>query len=257
MFDSHTHTTFSTDSQMNIEEAIEKATFINLGLIITDHMDTNYPGKEKFNFDTASYFCKYNKYRSKKLLLGIELGMSLEFKEENKSLVENNPFDYVICSIHFLGNNDIYYPVTYEGKSKEEVFQDYLVTMYKNIIEHNYMDSLGHIDYISRYAVYDDKELYYHQYSELIDEVLKAVIERDIALEVNSRRLKDINAFRNMRTIYKRYSELGGRLVTIGSDAHSKETIGANFGIANELINDLKLQPVYFMDRKPIEYKIR
>jgi histidinol-phosphatase (PHP family) len=257
MFDTHIHTKFSTDSSMSIEEVMGRASELGLGVVITDHMDTNYPGKEKFNFDTGSFFAEYEKYRSEKLLLGFELGMTLEFKEENKSLAENNPFDYVIGSIHFLGNNDIFYPVTYEGKSKEEVFTDYFLTMYENINELSYIDSLGHIDYISRYAAYDDKEINYHEYCELIDEVLKVLIKKDIALEINSRRLKDRAAINNMRKIYERYSELGGNLVTIGSDAHSRDAIGANFDSVTDLIKDLKLQPIYFKERKPMGLKIR
>lgn len=257
MFDTHIHTKFSTDSSMSIEEVIERASELDLGVVITDHMDTNYPGKEKFNFNTDSFFEEYEKYRSEKLLLGFELGMTLEFKEENRILALSNPFDYVIGSIHFLGNNDIFYPVTYEGKSKEEVFADYFMTMYENINEHSYIDSLGHIDYISRYAAYDDKEINYHEYCELIDEVLKVLIKKDIALEVNSRRMKDRVAISNMRKIYERYSELGGSLITIGSDAHSKDAIGASFDNVIDLIRDLKLQPVYFKERKPMGLKIR
>jgi histidinol-phosphatase (PHP family) len=256
MFDSHIHTKFSTDSIMNIEEAITQAAERNLGLIITDHMDTNYPGKAKFNFDTGNFFREYSNYRDEKLLLGVELGMTLEFNEENKALVQNNPFDYVIGSIHFLGNDDIFFAETYEGKSKSQIIQEYFTTMRENLLKHSYIDSLGHIDYIARYAAYDDKEIYYHEYCELIDEVLKAVIKNDIALELNSRRLKDSNAVENLKKIYQRYNELGGKMVTIGSDAHNKESIGANFATAFQIASDLKLQAVYFKERIPVDIKI-
>lgn len=256
MFDSHIHTKFSTDSSMVIEEAIRKASELNLGLVVTDHMDTNYPYKSKFNFDVAAFFKEYEKYKSDKLLLGVELGMTLEYKEENEALSRNNPFDFVIGSIHFLGNNDIFYAETYEGKTKAQVFEEYFITMCNNIREHNYIDSLGHIDYISRYACYDDKEINYSEYGELIDDVLREVIKRDIALEINSRRLKDAEAVKNLRSIYKRYYELGGKMVTLGSDAHNQEAIGVNFNTAIEIVRDLKLQAVYFKEREPIYLNI-
>lgn len=256
MFDSHIHTKFSTDSSMRIEEAIKKAEELKLGLVITDHMDTNYSGRSKFNFDTLAFFKEYDKYKGDKLLLGIELGMTLEYKEENEIIAQRNPFDFVLGSIHFLGNCDIFYPETYEGKTKSQVLQEYFITMYENIKAHSYIDSLAHIDYISRYACYDDKEIYYHECSELIDEVLKEVIKRDISLEINSRRLKTPDAAKNLRSIYKRYHELGGTMVTFGSDAHNSEAIGANFNAVIDLVKELKLEAVYYKERIPVSIGI-
>jgi histidinol-phosphatase (PHP family) len=251
MFDTHIHTKFSTDSTMDIEKALRKASELNLGLIITDHMDTNFPGKEKFNFEPSSFFRNYGKYRSEKLLLGVELGMTTEFKDENKALIESYPFDYVIGSIHFLGNNDIYYAEAYEGKTKREVYLEYFQAMYDNIKEHSYIDCLAHIDYISRYAVYEDREIYYSDFRNSIDEVLKAVVERGIALEVNTRRLSDRTAVENLNSIYKRYKELGGKLLTLGSDAHGEGAIGINFSQGLEIVRSLELQLVYFKERIP------
>lgn len=250
MFDSHIHTQFSTDSDSDIEKIIERAQKLNLGVIITDHMDTNFPGREKFNFNTEEYFKAYSKYRSDKVLLGIELGLTEECLILNKLIADENKFDFVMGSIHFLGSYDMYFPEAYKGKTKQEAFEQYFTLMIKNIKCHKYIDSLGHIDYISRYAVYEDKEINYETYKELIDEVFKLIIENNIALELNSRRLDNKNSFEILQNIYKRYKELGGKYITIGSDAHTIEAVGNNFVSAKQLAENCELKIVYFKERK-------
>lgn len=250
MFDSHIHTQFSTDSDTDIEKIIERAQKLNLGIIITDHMDTNFPRREKFNFNTEEYFNAYSKYRSDKVLLGIELGLTEQCQILNKQIADENKFDFVMGSIHFLGNCDMYFPEAYKGKTKQEAFEQYFTLMINNIKCHKYIDSLGHIDYISRYAVYEDKEIYYEAYKELIDEVFRLIIDNNIALELNSRRLANKNSFDILQTIYKRYKELGGKYITIGSDAHTMDAVGNNFANARLLAENCELKAVYFKERK-------
>lgn len=251
MFDCHVHTRFSTDSKMNIEDALSKASSLNLGLILTEHIDLKYPVVGKFQFDPKKYFNEYGRYRNNKLLLGVELGMREDCIDENKKLAQNHQFDYIIGSVHVVNNIDIYEEIFYEGRSKKEVYSQYLKAMLESIKNHGFIDSLGHIDYISRYARFHDKEIYYREFSEEIDEILITLIQNGKVLELNTRRIGDSNKGEILVQIYKRYYELGGRLVTIGSDSHTKNDIGANFDIAKEMADRCNLKVVYFKERKP------
>ena len=251
MFDCHMHTKISTDSKMEIEEALVKSRELNLGLVITEHMDLNYPEEGKFIFDPADYFKEYSSYRNEKLLLGMELGMQEICVAEGKNIVEKYAFDQIIGSIHIVNGIDIYQKVYYEGKSKYEAYSEYLLAMAKNLKLYNFVDTLGHIDYITRYAAVADKEIYFEEYRELIDEVLKIVISNGQAIELNTKRLNQKAAADNLFKIYSRYKELGGRLITIGSDAHVAENIGNSFSIAKEFTDNIGLSAVYFKNRKP------
>lgn len=251
MFDSHIHTTFSTDSKMSIEDALKRSKELNLGLIITEHMDLNYPDETIFHFNQEEYFKKYSKYVGQNLYLGIELGMSLSHTKENRSLIENYPFDYVIGSVHLVDDVDIYRELYYTGKTKQQAYIQYLKYMYACLKAHPYIDSLGHIDYITRYARYEDKEIYYEDFADYIDEILKLIISDEIALEINTRRFSSSSALLNLRKIYNRYYELGGRIVTMGSDSHVLKDIGSNFENAKELLESCCLRPVYFKNRTP------
>lgn len=250
MFDTHVHTKISTDSEMEIEEAIKSAQNKNISLIITEHMDLKFPEEGLFCFDVDDYFKKYSKYRGENLLLGIEIGIKDDCIEESKEVVKKGPFDYVLGSVHLVDNLDVYYETYYKGKSKQEAYEKYLATILRGIQEYDFIDSMGHIDYICRYARYDDKELYYREFSDIIDEILKTLVDKDKCMELNTRRLGDENAAKNIISIYKRFRELGGKYVTVGSDAHNTTAIGSNFNVAKEIVDLCDLKVVYFKERK-------
>lgn len=254
IFDSHIHTKFSTDSSMNIKEALTVAKKHSIGLVITEHMDLNYPEDVGFRFNPKEYFKSYESMRSDSLLLGIELGLSNDIIHENKAVIDNYSFDQVIGSIHTLNNEDIGFLSDYDSKPYSEILKNYFTFMEQCILDHPFIDTLAHIDFICRYAPFKDREIYYSKNSDYIDAVLKACIITDTAIEINTRRLNEKNAFNNLLSIYKRYKELGGTLVTIGSDAHTPHGIYKNFSAALEITEKYNLTPVYFKNRKPIKF---
>ncbi len=255
MFDTHVHTLFSTDSRMSIDQLRDKIKLEGIGAIITEHIDLDYPDKNKFRFNPKEYFDAYDRYRCSNLLLGVELGLGDSNNKENRSIAGDNPFDYVIGSVHAVDGQDLYFEDFYKNKGKHEAYVRYLSAMAKAVEEGDYFDCLGHIDYICRYARYDDRELYCKEFSEYIDRVLRAVINTGKVLELNTRRLGDEGVKENLITIYKRYQELGGRYATLGSDAHTIDTVGYCFKEGLQMLMDCRLKPVYFKERR-MEYCI-
>ncbi|MBU3111369.1 histidinol phosphate phosphatase [Clostridium lacusfryxellense] len=253
MIDSHIHTEFSEDSEMKIEHALQQSKKIGIGITLTEHVDFNFSKGTDIIFDIEKYFKNYEKYRSESLMLGIEIGMQQNCLERNREITSNHPFDYVIGSIHIVDSEDIYYPEFYIGKTKKEAFEQYFECMIENVNQYDFIDSLGHIDYISRYANYDDNEIYYHEFNEYINEVLKAIIKNKKVMEINTRRLGGKKAYDNLTSIYKAYSQIGGKYVTIGSDAHRAEDIAKNYNEAIRICEICNLKPVYFKKRK-MEY---
>ncbi|MCJ7690300.1 MAG: histidinol phosphate phosphatase [Clostridiaceae bacterium] len=253
MIDSHIHTEFSQDSQMKLQHGLERSENIGIGMTITEHLDLKFPTEENFTFDIDKYFNDYDKYKSNKFMLGIEIGMQLNCLEENRAIASKYPFDYIIGSIHVADGQDIYYPKFYEGKSKKESFEQYFGSMIDCVKQYDFIDSLGHIDYISRYATFYDKEIHYEEYNEYIDEVLKTIVSKEKVIELNTRRLDNREAYNNLIHIYSAYKQKGGEYVTIGSDAHHAEHVGQNFKLANSICEICNLKPVYFKNRK-IEY---
>jgi len=253
MIDSHIHTEFSDDSEMKFEHALMQSRKIGIGMTFTEHLDLKFPPNIDNIFDIDKYFNDYEKYKNSKLMLGIEIGMQENCLEENREIASKYPFDYVIGSIHVANGEDIYYPKFYDRKTKKEAFEQYFQDMAACVKQYEFIDSLGHIDYISRYATYDDKEINYHEFKESINDVLKTIVHSEKVIEINTRRLGDKGAYNNLVNIYKAYNQMGGKYVTIGSDAHYAEDIGKNFKNALDLCQICNLKPVYFIKRK-MEY---
>ena len=253
LYDTHIHTRFSHDSRMHIEEATAKAAELGLGIIITEHIDLNYPDPTAFRFDPNEYFKQYALYHNEFVKLGVEIGLSPEELADNRQIIESYPFDYVLGSIHIVNKVDTYCEEFYTGKTKQQAYDEYLDTMLECVGLYSFIDSLGHIDYICRYARYANQELYYSDFRDKIDQILRVLASEEKCLELNTRRIVDKKAIDNLVPIYKRFKELGGKYVTIGSDAHYAKDIGKNFQAAIEMVNTVNLKPVWFCERK-IQY---
>ena len=252
-FDSHVHTEFSADSEMKAADALREAAKQGLGLVFTEHLDYDYPsaGTEEFIFDPEAYWAKYEPLRAEgKLSLGVEMGMMASAREKNAAFVRRVPFDFVLASIHFLDVKDLYYPETFEGREKGEMYHEYFTVMRDEIYAQPFINALAHIDYIARNAPFDNPEISYGDFLDDIDAVLRALVETDTAIEINTRRLSVPRGIKELAPVYRRYRQLGGRYVTIGSDAHVPQGIGRCYDRARELARAFDLTIVTFRERK-------
>lgn len=241
IFDSHSHTKFSADSQMDAAEAITRAESLGLGIIFTEHFDYKLPGELDFTFNADDYMNEYKKFRGEKVRLGVEIGMRKSAREANKNFLAQANFDFVIGSIHAVDNFDIYEKDFYADKDKLTAYRKYFRVMAEEAAVEEF-DVLGHIDYICRAATYENPEIEYETFKPEIDEVLKILVERGKMLELNTRRLDKKIAVESLVPVFKRYKSFGGEFVTIGSDAHQKAAVGANFGVALDFVKELDLK---------------
>ena len=250
LFDSHVHTRFSADSDMLAIDALDVAARQGIGLVFTEHIDFDYPGNLDFTFVPQEYWRTYETYRGHSLSLGAELGLAPGQAERGQAFLAQAPFDEVIGSVHLLAGKDLYNASSYEARSQQTVYTEYYAAMAALIRENAFIDVLGHIDYICRYAPYEQPGVHYELFREWIDAVLQALIDTDTVLELNTRRFGDRLAMKELVAVYQRYYELGGRYVTLGSDAHAPQAIGAFFGLAQDFAAACRLQPVTFRERQ-------
>ena len=253
LFDSHIHTAFSADSEMAAADALSKAQAQGVGLVFTEHLDYDYPaaGEEEFIFDPAAYWAAYEPLRAAGTLsLGVEMGMMASAREKNAAFLERVPFDFVLGSIHFLEGTDLYFSETFKGREKTEMYHEYFTVMRTEIYAHPFINALAHIDYIARNAPFENPEISYGAFADDIDAVLRALIETDTVIEINTRRLGSPRGLKELAPVCRRYHELGGRAVTIGSDAHVPHAVGQYYDRARALAHAFDLQVVTFRERK-------
>lgn len=253
LFDTHMHCDYSCDSHMEFSDAISAAAEKNVGMIITEHWDYDYPtNPDAFTFDIDEYFRSLQPLCNDRVLIGIEIGMQTHTAKEDDAIAAAHPFDFVLGSIHCAGRKDLYEPAFYKGRTRAQVAEEFLLDTLKCIEAHQSFDSFAHIDYICRYWPYTgaERELRLEDNPKLWDKILKLLAERNIPMEINSRRLDDAAAIAGLLPIYKRYRALGGRYCTLGSDAHYAEHVGRRLDKALELAQAADLTPVYFKQRK-------
>lgn len=259
-WDYHMHTSFSKDAHADPEEMIEAAIQKGLQTIcITDHMDKDVMIRgEEFIFDTGTYIKKMQemqeKYKSRiEVLIGVEIGMQPHLLDFFTEYTRKYPFDYVLGSVHVIGGVDPYYPEFFEGKTDTQAFSEMFDETIRNIQLYSDYDSLGHLDYIVRYGRNREKEYSYEKYKEQIDYILHYLIEHGKGLEVNTAGLKYGLPFAHPHSdIIKRYIELGGEMVTIGSDAHKPEHVAYDFEKVKSLLRECGVKYLTkFKSRKP------
>ncbi len=246
--DLHLHSSFSGDSTAPMEEMILKGTALGLtAMCFTEHSDPDYvyenPEEEgMFELNTDSYLyelirCK-EKYAGKiKLLFGVELGVQPHISQKLALYAKSYDFDFIIASSHLCNRKDPYFPSFYKGRGDEEAYREYFTSILDNLKAFDHFDVYGHLDYVVRYGAAKDNNYSYDMYKDIFDRILETLVEKGKGIEVNTGaigyQLRELNPCTD---IIKRYKELGGEIVTIGSDAHAPKDIARGFDRAAQIL---------------------
>lgn len=265
--DCHLHTSFSSDSDADMSDMVSEAVKCGLETIcFTEHMDLQFPTKYdlEFIFDPDEYINHINTIKNTfkgkiNILTGIEIGMKPNLTCEYEPLLSSYGWDYVIGSTHLINDIDPYYDEYWEGMDEKAAVNKYYECVYKNICGYNNYDSLGHLDYILRYAPSGNQKFSYRTFADIIDCILKHIIDCGKALEINTSGYKaGLEAPNPSADIIKRYMELGGELFTIGSDAHCPKHIAYGYNSVYVLLASLGVK--YYMiyeNRKPRAFLLK
>ncbi len=246
--DCHLHSSFSGDSDTPMEEMILSG--ISRGLrtmCFTEHHDIDYPDSPKesgsiFLLNTDSYLYDLIRLKEKyqnqiSLLFGVELGLQSEILREIAVYAKSYEFDFIIGSSHICHGKDPYYPSFYEGRSEEEAYREYFTSILENVKKFSNFDVYGHLDYVVRYGPNKDRDYTYDKYRDILDKILETLLENGKGLELNTGGIKSgMKEFHPCTDILKRYRELGGEIVTLGSDAHDAAHVTDAFDRAAEVL---------------------
>ena len=256
----HMHTHFSGDSEAKPYEIAQKAYELGLaGICFTDHLDIDYketPGL--FDLDIPSYQKEINtvqKQFANKLDIGwgIELGLQPYLAEQNSKIIAEYPFDFVIGSTHVVKQTDIYFPPYYEGRKEDDCYREYFEETLKNAQSDVNFDVYGHLDYVIRYGPNKNKYYSYEKFADIIDEILRTLIHKGKGIELNMAGFKYGlgHAHPTIDTL-KRYKDLGGEIITIGSDGHAPEQIAWDFEKVPNILKEAGFEYfTVFKARKP------
>lgn len=268
--DMHVHSMFSSDSTEEPDNIIQTA--IQKGyqyVYFTDHHDIDFPVSEEeplydFQLDFVSYFSTLSSLQAKykdqiEVLIGVEMGICPEIADKVTALVNQYPFDFVIGSSHLtsLDNGDPYWPSYYEGKTPYDAYCEYFLSEVENVKRTNAFDVYGHLDYAIRYC--PDKSFTYQfkEYADIFEQLFRLLIDHGKGIEINTAGLSKMGMAHPHIEALRMYKQMGGEIVTVGSDAHSANNIGYGFDIAKDMLQECGFSHfATYQKRKPVFHKL-
>jgi histidinol-phosphatase (PHP family) len=262
--DYHVHTSFSGDCSVPMELIVQSG--IRKGLkeiCFTDHLDIDSTdGTEDFLLSLDAYSREIERLREKykqdiTIKMGVEVGLQPHVLEESKCFIESAPFDFVLGSMHCCQGLDFYLGDFFKEYTSEEAIRAYYEEMYLMVTQFSHYSVLGHLDIYKRYKPASMKvSLKNYQY--LVEKVLKEAIKKDKGIEINTSGLRSsIRESLPGWDIIEMYKELGGRIITLGSDSHGSEMLCANFEEVLRGLTDRGIKNIYRFDRlEPVEVRI-
>jgi len=260
LIDHHVHTCFSTDAskEATIEAYIEQANKRNIRqLMFTDHVDLYTPkGIDESLPDYQALSRKLNTLATTtdiELRLGVELGYHEKALPIYKQLIHQVQFDFIIMSVHSVLDQDLYHGELFSSLSQTEAYEAYFKTVLQMVKTTTDYDVIGHLDYIIRYGHFKDKDYDFNHFKPIIDEILSIIIKAGKGIELNTSGLRyGLKHMHPKLELLKRYRILGGKVITLGSDAHHPRELQADFEKALKLLKQAGFSHVTtFKNRQP------
>ena len=261
MFDYHMHSIVSFDGHDSGLQLVQAAKAAGLKEIcFTDHLDYDPLGKMGvLAFDTARYNAEYDclQMEGLKIRRGMEFGMTTDNRAQFKADLKRRPFDFVLGSIHFVDDLDVYFAEYWQDKTVWEAERRYLEATLDCVRLHDDFDVLAHLTYIGKTSSHHaPRPVPFAEHRELIDEILKTVAQKGKGLEINTSGVDRCGGFLPTEDYFRRFREFGGEIVTIGSDAHTATRVGQYSFEACEILKDIFGYVCTFEERKPIFHKL-
>lgn len=263
--DYHVHSEFSSDSNAALIDIIETAIALGLPQIcITDHHDIGFivqePGGPDFQLDTDAYLPALKQLQEQykdriDLRLGVELGLMSHVADEVRNYVASYPeYDFIIGSSHLVHGLDPYYPAYYQGKTETQAIHEYFESILENVSVIDDYCVYGHLDYIVRYCPSGESAFHFSDHKELFEAIFKIIIENGKGIEINTGSLyKNMSYAHPHIDILKFYRQMGGEIITVGSDAHDPKYLCYGF---EDIVRQLLLSLGYkyyctYKNKKP------
>lgn len=266
MIDIHLHSKISFDSEEEPQNYINRAVDLSVPAIgFSEHYDYDaYLDGEKditlADLDNYSRsICDLRKTNPDiDILKGVEFGYRKEAVNHYQSLINEYDFDYVINSLHTLPDRgDCYHDRFFQNSTLLDSYESYLKGVLESVSANYDFQIVGHIGYVCRYRNGKNSKLIYSDFADIFDEILKNIIRRDKCLEINTSCGVSGCDFLPDKDIIVRYLQLGGKIMSFGSDAHIATNYSNRASELKEFLNSLGINELfYYKSRRLVGYKI-
>ena len=257
MFDQHVHSSFSFDSNEDLENYINVSN--NNDIITTEHLDFENP---IINYkDSSIDYLKYvgqiknlNKKYSNKFFSGIEIGYTPNSEKRIENFLKDKNFNLKLLSIHQNGNYD-YMCVNKKLISLEVLIQEYFEQMIQALESSIEFNILAHFEYGLRMidiSVTDFDNLA----SVFLNKIIELIVKKEIAFEVNTKSMYKYKKENLYNYMIEKYIKKGGRFFTLGSDAHNIKEYAYKFDEAKNFLLSKNIKEIILFKDKIIMQKL-
>ena len=257
MFDQHVHSSFSFDSNEDLENYINVSN--NSDIITTEHLDfenpiINYKDSLIDYFKYIGQIKNLNKKYSNKFFLGIEIGYTPNSEKRIEDFLKDKNFNLKLLSIHQNGNYD-YICVNKKLISLKVLIQEYFEQMIQALESSIKFDVLVHFEYglrIINISVIDFDRLA----SVFLNKIIELIVKKEIAFEVNTKSMYKYKKENLYSYMIEKYIKKGGRLFTLGSDAHNIKEYAYKFDEAKNFLLSKNIKEIILFKDKIIMQKL-
>ncbi|QIB69467.1 histidinol-phosphatase HisJ family protein [Aminipila butyrica] len=263
MYDYHTHSFFSDDCNIPLERMIASAIAKGVKeLAVTDHYDPDYPDSEyPFILDFDAYHKALIQAQEQyspqiQIIKGLEIGIQHgETMNACQSAAQAFPYDFILGSFHCTDHKDLYQGYFTADTDIPKAFERYYEYAYECLKEYRDFDVMGHINVVDRYVPFE-KIPSYKPYMELIRAILQLLIENGKGIEFNASCYRYLKNGRTTPTkeILQAYRELGGEIITFGSDAHNPESIADHYQESLELLRTVGFKYLSTFKERQVQF---
>ncbi len=230
--DYHVHSTWSPDSGMKVRKALECCREKGISeIVFTDHLDLDVEDKGAVPLDLAAYRTDLASARWDYPDISIGIGLEVGVHPKNLLATENyiHPYswDFIVLSVHQFEHIGFCSPILTKLYDIPFILKKYWETWFYNVRIMKTYDVLGHMDYLLRYQPISEED--FVAWDDQKDAMLELLVKRRKGIEINAKGLHRLGRPHPPMYILKRYKELGGEIVTLGSDGHALSSLGRNF----------------------------
>ncbi|MHB1314046.1 MAG: histidinol-phosphatase HisJ family protein [Christensenellales bacterium] len=266
MWDYHLHSSCSFDSKESMMALAARCHELGiLDICFTEHVDYGYPFRGDYELlDRADYARQIALVRASfpdmKIRMGIEAGMMQDSLKVTEDFIKDMPLDYVIGSVHEYREDgvtiDPYFTV-FEPGSCRDVYLRYLQEMDSCLREADFYQVMGHVNYLSKIAQFHHVPMRYADAPALIDSILSTLVKKGKGMELNTSCSRYETSMETIFSIIRRFKELGGEIITLGSDSHRVSSLGFLWQKAVDTLQAAGFQYVATFEKKePVFHKL-
>ncbi len=257
LYDQHIHTFLSSDSSESFENYLNLAHKLgHTHFVTTEHLDLSCLSlgyDDLPDLRAQDNIIKTIKKYPIHILKGVELGYKRSRLADIKEIVERENFDVVIMSVHESHEAECVSAEFLKDLSSDEAYSAYLDIYHEILNTCDFYDIVGHLDFLLRYI--DKVALKNHE--KQLSNLLRQIIEQNKCLEFNTRFLYRQNDGTYLQYIFELYFALGGRKISLGSDAHSALDFMGGFGKAIEMLKSIGFNYLtFFQERQEIKFTL-